>query len=217
MAKVTQPLGSIEARGSVGGLTYNTWRGIRTVKTRSGPAALPSPLMLQILAYAASATTTWKTITQAERDRWNAWAVDRREPMWTGQDKRLTGYNWFVRLQVRQQLLGNIPDDFPPNYAIKWSIENLRLDLIAGDMLLWWTDPGIPDVNDYYVEIYRAGPLSAGRNATIHDAFRVTAVQFFLEGYSWSAPAPGTYTCFARLLHYNGLVTPFQSARLTVT
>lgn len=216
MAKVTLPLGSAEARGSVGGFTYNTWRGIRTVKVRSGPKAEPSDLMRQRLAIAAEATLNWKLKTQEERDGWNEWAATRREPMWTGQDKRLTGYNWWVRMWVRLWLIDQYLNPWPPEYTIAHSLTITQLNVAGGIIGIFWDYIPFTDDADYWVETYLAGPLSAGRNATIHDAFRKAGDPYTYSSSGLCPAAPGTWTAFARLLHITGLATPFQSARLTI-
>lgn len=217
MAIVTQPLGSSEARGSVGGLTYTTWRGKHICKARQPdrpPAAGDALAMLQ-LAWAADGD--WNGIDQPSRDRWNAWAAQQREPHWTGQDKRLTGHNWFVRIYVRQCLLGNIPELIVPNYAITHSLTGLYLALSANELELNWTVLTWPDDADYYIELYLAGPLSPGIHATLHHALRWGAFPYLNAPASLGIYPPGTYTAFPRLMHISGLATPFQSARLTVT
>lgn len=216
MAKVTQPLGSSEARGSVGGFTFNTWRGIHTVKTRSGPKDEPSQLMLDMLALAAAATADWKGKPQLQRDAWNAWAAKRREPFWTGQDKRLTGYNWYLRLYVRRCLIGIFEDQPPSEHTIDRVISGLYTSAGATGFDLAWDIPTWPDVAEYYVEVYLTHPLSAGRMATIHDAFRYGANPASAGIMEIEPLAEGTYTAFARLLHITGLVTPFLSTRVTI-
>jgi len=216
MAKVTQPLGSSEARGSVGGFTFNTWRGIHTVKTRSGPKDEPSQLMLDMLALAAAATNDWKVQPQAQRDAWNAWAATRREPFWTGQDKRLTGYNWYLRLYVRRCLIDIFEHQPPPEHTIDHVISGLYAAGGPTGFDLAWDIPTWTDVAEYYVEVYLTHPLSAGRNATIHDAFRYNAAAASTGLMDVSPLAGGTYTAFARLLHVTGLVTPFLSRRVTI-
>lgn len=216
MAKVTQPLGSAEARGSVGGLTYNTWRGIRTVKTRSGPKAEPSQKMLNLLAIAAEGTDEWRLLTQAKRDIWNAWAATKREPMWTGQDKRLTGYNWWIRIWVRRYLIEAGPEDYPPDYTIAHTLTGITLTRPIYDIVFAWDTPEFSDWDDYWVEVYMTKPLSTGRNATIHDAFRIFAQNYPIGLANYDPPTAGKTTAFLRLLHENGLVTPFQSVSITI-
>lgn len=216
MAIVTQPLGSAEARGSVGGLTYNTWRGKRTVKTRSGPTAEPSEKMLEMIGYAQLANAEWKALTDEQRAAWRDWAAIQREPHWTGQDKRLTGHNWFVRLFVRQTLIFETPADTPPNYTIPHHLVLTALADVAGTLGLFWSYVPWADDADYYVQIYLTAPLSAGRNATLHDAQRNTEVTYTGGSAGLIPTAPGTFTAFARLLHVTGLASSWQSIRTTI-
>lgn len=59
MAKVTLPLMSAEARGKVGGLIYNTWRGNSTVKIKKAPAQPRTARQLLIRAFATTCSRAW--------------------------------------------------------------------------------------------------------------------------------------------------------------
>jgi len=80
MAVVTQPLGSSEARGSVGGLTYSTWRGKHTVRTRQGPTREPTTDQLVYIALLTEFSQGWNTLTPEQRTHWRDWARDHRDP-----------------------------------------------------------------------------------------------------------------------------------------
>lgn len=163
MAKVTQPLGSAEARGSVGGLTYNTWRGLHTVKTRSGPATQKSELQLLAIARIEEADAVWIAQTQATRDKWNAWAAAQRFPSWTGTDKRITGHNWFVKLYIAQlRIFGDPGLVFPPD-PISIELRTPYLDTVVGNVQVVWENDLWPDPSLFCVEAWTHKPTSAGR------------------------------------------------------
>jgi hypothetical protein len=217
MAIVTAPLMSAEARGSVHHLTFNTWRGKNTVKLRSGPHVPDTGGRLAALQFAHDADANWKALQPSEREAWNDWAAQQREPHWTGQDLRLTGHNWFVRIYVRQSLTSGDATMLIPNYAIHYTLEGFYLDTFAGSLRAWWTYADFPEPGDYWVEVYLTAPLSAGRNATIHNATRVAAWTIDSPPVILRASAAGTFTAFGRFVHLTGLVTPYQSSRLTIT
>jgi hypothetical protein len=217
MAIVTGPLNSSEARGSVGDLTYNTWRGKHTVKRRCGPKIPDSGNRYAALENGQYADSLWKLLSQDQRDEWIQWAASLREPHWTGQDKRLTGHNWYVRITVRRRLLGNAPLLHPPNYTITHAILDLYATPNSTYIVTTWTFEDFPDAGDYFVQLYLAGPHSIGRHATIHDAIRQGEAAFGDENFFVGDLAAGTYTVFCRLMHETGLVSPWQSDTATLS
>lgn len=102
MAKVIGPLHSSEARGRVGGLIFNTWRGSATVKAKHAPAQPGGAAQLQMRANASMLARYWGSILDAvDRATWTAYAVAHVLTDWTGSTKRLTGLNWFLACSAR--------------------------------------------------------------------------------------------------------------------
>lgn len=114
MVKVVSPLFSAEARGSVGELTYSTHRGTSTVRVRKGPAKQYSTRQIEVRNCTAQSTALWRTLTATVRDLWNQYATDHLCTDWTGSPKRLSGFNWFVRLNCVLLDSGNSPVTLPP-------------------------------------------------------------------------------------------------------
>ena len=216
MAIVTQPLGSAEARGSVGGLTYSTWRGKHIVKARQPDRPDATGEALAMLQLAWDADASWIALTQPERDRWNAWAAQQREPHWTGQDKRLTGHNWYVRIYVRQSLIGGFPDSAIPTTPVTYDMIDLVLSWTVLNLWLNYTVEFFPGWGGHYVQVYCTGPLSAGINATIHMATIAAVAGYGAMPMPLGMVGSGTYTAFVRLINTQGLANSWQSCRLTV-
>lgn len=217
MALVTQPLGSSEARGSVGGLTYNTWRGKHTVKTRSGPARLPTALQLEVLAYAATARSIWITSDQTFRDRWNAYAAQAREPHWTGNDKRITGYNWFTRCYVRAvRTFATYPTD-PPSSELIAYCPTFEATAVGSDVILSWASmPGFPDAS-HQVTIYRDVAASDGCRPYIKNAQFLASNDYTDDAYTDPDTPVGTLDYWARVQRSDGLVSVWSHARTMMT
>lgn len=228
MAKVVGPLHSTEARGSVGGLTYNTWRGLRTVKGRGGPAGPATGQRLAMLQLGKAASINWGLLGPDQRDAWNLFGNRQLLLDWTGQHKRNSGHSWYVSCWVRSTLLEQTPPDDPPALLNTWRGSNYgayHTPQPEGDPPVYyysiitvsWILADIPPDQQYYVELYLAGPASAGRQLTIHDAVRVGASIADDTYAAANADHNGSYRIFARPVTATGLVGPWFSAPITIT
>jgi hypothetical protein len=217
MAIVTQPLGSVEARGSVGGLTYATWRGKHTVRTRAGPSREPTADQLAVLALAEEAKNAWQDLTDTERSAWNHWAAEHREPHWTGNDKRLSGFNWFVRIYVRQGFYFETTPSAPPDHDLLYTITDVAATVLGTDVSLTWTPTpfGPPDFDLCIAFKHKAA--SPGRAPDIHYAqfWRSTGIN---DGLLTDTDLDaGTYDYWLRFLQADALAGVWQHVRAQVT
>jgi len=217
MAKVVGPLHSSEARGSIGALTYNTWRGISTVKTRCPPTPRDSDDQIAIRALTRACTVAWQAATDAQRTTWNDYAVDHPDIDWTGNPKRISGYNWFVRINVRRQLLELPIDPLPPSDVVNYSIQDLTFTLADGAFDITWTVQDWLPLFTQHLEFYVAGPHSAGRHPNLPESDRKGHATQFGGTWTYDPAPPGWYTVFARPLSIWGLVGVFASVRGQVT
>ncbi len=210
MAKVVGPLHSSEARGSVGSLTYNTWRGISIVKARAGPATQYSDAQVALRANTALATDDWQNLSDAHRQEWEQYALQHPDIDWTGNPQRLTGYNWFIRATVRAFLVGAGMRPSPPDIVINYRIFNLRttpgVDFIT---ILWQVTPLEPP-GYFKVEAYGSKAHTPARHPTIKQCTRIG--YDIADGLSlpWNDPGAGLHTIFARLIHTQGVVGPWH-------
>lgn len=206
MAKVLNPLNSSEARGRVGGLVYNTWRGIRTVKTHTDPGHQDDPLRHAHFEKIRDAGKRWATIGDDLRASWNHFANAHPQIDWTGRPVRLAGFHWYVRIQVTLQDIQQAYNDTPPTEPCTCTPLALAIESIYPSLYLSWTiDPLVP-VNTYDVQCFLTRPHSAGRHPTLHDAY-LYDYTFYETGYAWVGPLPlGIYTVFARPIHWNGMI-----------
>ena len=216
MAKVTGPLHSSEARGAVGSLTYNSWRGLSTVKARSGPLVTMSDDQRALRALTAACTVLWQAATQATRDGWNIYALNHPDTDWTGLDKRLSGYNWFIRINVRRQLVGQAILSTPPATSVTIRLLNYQLYGAGTDLWTTWdvADPPMGEV--YFVEAYLTAALSAGRFASIKEAQRHGYRTFETGGDGYESMAAGSYTIFGRIVRDNGTVGTFVRSSVSI-
>jgi hypothetical protein len=206
VAKVTQPLGSSEARGALGGFVYNTWRGISTVRTRVTPLTEYSDAQIALRILSASCTARWKAISQATRDKWAFYAKNHLDSDWTGNPKRLSGYNWFLRINVRILLVGGAIVDTPPTYTLAFNLTGFIVFDAGPYITCSYTYVAYGGPGTLYNEYYAAGPYSAARNPTQKDAKRIGYSTNGSGGLNWIPPIAGYYHIFTRPVLSNGVV-----------
>jgi hypothetical protein len=205
MAKVLNPLNSTEARGRVGGLVYNTWRGIRTVKTHTQPQHQDDPKRQAHKLIVQEAGIRWSSITTEQRTAWDHFASLHPNIDWTGAKIRLAGYHWYVRIQTTLIDTGNLYIDDPPTELHSWFPSDLTAASPAGDIVIEWTGSGLPLADRHYLDVWWTKPLSAGRHPSIHEATRHGYCSGEDNTYIIQSAPTGYYTLFLRTICVSGL------------
>lgn len=197
MPKVKNPLFSQEARGGIGGLVYNTWRGINYVKTNTSPTGQGTALRLAAQALLITTAKLWATATDTNRAAWGQWAVDHPVTDWTGSPKRLTGMNWFVKLNLHLGRLGTAAVLTPPTIAAPASVVGLVLSKVTSNLCAAWTTPITGSVK---LEFWVTGPHSVGLLGKLEKAHYKTHLlaNASQPAVVVTAPGLGRWTVFVR-------------------
>jgi len=215
MAKIVGPLFSSEARGRMGGVVYGTHRGKSVAKAFKSPSNVKSAAQLNARAILARLSRYWASLTQEERDTWNAYALVHTLTDWTGQAKRLTGANWFVALSsiLAQHLIAAVHS--APTVVAPDAPEAFVAITGVGEVTLNW-DAGGPASS--IVEIRAFGSHSPGKLGTLIGSKVVAWIDGELGTANVTLDPIGTYTFFARRIStIDGLPSPWVSAFTQVT
>jgi hypothetical protein len=207
MAKVVGPLHASEARGKVGGLVYNSWRGFATVKAKHAPAQPQTSAQLLVRAIAVACSRAWQLLTnQAD---WVTYANSHTLVDWTNTPKRLTGANWYVMLSTRLLKRAIAAVVTPPIVLPPIALTSLTA-IDAGDHIEVDWLPLLSATEN--VEIWIDGPHSPGRQGSIPNA-RYNMDGTGTVGAANTGPCPvGRYTIYARVISItDGQVSPFLS------
>jgi hypothetical protein len=215
MAKCTAPAMSAETRGRVGGLVYNTWRGVRYVKIKTGPAQPRSQKQLQIRSWAIMLARKWQTLLLATQDNWREYARTHTTTDFTNTPVRATGSNWYVALNTRLLSIPKAIIDQPPAAPAPAPLDLFTAAGASGQIDLTWT--ATADWGDY-VQVFLQGPHSPGAIGSLPKArFKVWA-QGPSGALSITSLGPGTYDVWARVCYQDtGLVSTWVTARAAVT
>jgi len=213
MAKVIAPLHASEARGRMGGLVYNSWRGAAVVKAKHAPAQPRT--VKQLLARAVAVLLSRKWADLSNQADWNAYAAAHPLVDWTGSTKRLTGANWYVMLNTRQLKNMGATKDTPPDVNAPDPVDGLAA--VGGDGLITvtWVAPAGP--NDR-IEFWLDGPNTPGRQGSLVRASFTTIKEGDTSGSTITGLRTGVYTVYARVVSIvDGQVSPFVSKTAVVT
>lgn len=220
MAKVVMPLNSLAARGKMGAIIFNTWRGMNTVKAFRSPVQPGSVDQLEMRALLTDATRAWAALTAAQRTGWNDYAELHLESDWSGVQKRLTGQNWYVRTYVFLLLCGAAAPTTAPTAAAPASLTGAGFAYVAGPpkkITLTWT---APVAATSFLQLWQTPALSTGRIPKFEMAEEfVTIAASTASPYDAVSPiVAGRYGFWCRVIDtLTGLASEFTSADITVT
>lgn len=217
MAIVTGPLHSSEARGAVGGLVYNTHRGRAYVKANVTPATQYSAEQIASRAVMVDVIGQWQSITDAQRADWHHFATMHPLPSWTGSDKRISGWNWFAKVNYRLAYMGEGMLDNPPNQITGFIFSGTitRTGPLKFD-ITWTAASPAPDPA-WSFWFRKVGPHSTGAHPSIKLAkltiigFEQTAEQTF------SVATIGAYTVYVTPVSLQGIEMPPTALTIVLT
>jgi len=205
MAKVTAPLNSGEARGKVGDLVYNTWRGIATVRARVTPKNEFTEARVAMQDLLKTIAPTWKNLDHTTRALWHAFAAQHVFPDWTGLDLKLPAWNWFIRTQMIRAHDALTPSDLPPEPACLLRLWPTYAYPGAGEADVQFNSDPHETSYDFNYEAWLTHPLSTGRNPTLHDAHFIKSGNAYPSVLTIPLETLGTYTIFMRPVHNSGI------------
>lgn len=215
MAKLVGPLHSSEARGRLGGVIYNSYRGKSTAKSWKSPSQPRSAAQMLQRAFATTITRAWSLLTPLNRTNWNNYAVAHLLTDWTGQPKRITGANWYMRCSSLLKKTGSAVQANSPTDPAPDAVELFSAATGILQSVLTWTAGG-PTTT--YVQIMLVGPHTAGSNPTILRAKHNSFIYGNLGTATVNGLLKGTETFFARRVSaLNGLASPWVKASAVIT
>lgn len=197
------------------GLIFNTWRGIATVKAFCSPAQPRTKIQLATRAWTTQLVRAWATLTQPNRDHWNAYAVTHPESDWTGNPKRLTGLNWFVRCNFRILRLGGTQIAEPPAVAAPLPVETFTAaDGILQSICTWLFEDAAAD----RFWIYGFGPHSQGLDCKRERASIIAAGTASMKTITITSLSPGRYTFWIVVVNIEtGLASTYLTDTADIT
>jgi len=154
-----------ELKGKIGGTVFQSGR--YGFQARNKPQAFRNPSVTQshIRGVILTISKNWRTLTQAERDSWDAVA-----PSWPavdafGNPMLLTGYNVFCKCNFWRWNLANTIDANGSLPELIWVPTSVTLDIQEALAKVEISYAPDPVDNNTTVLVYTAGQVSAGRTS----------------------------------------------------
>lgn len=165
MAIMTPGTTVSEIRGSIAGQTFSRNRFGMYVRQRSVPVNPNSPSQAQARGRVATCSTYWRdTLTQAQRDAWDAYAAATSWKNALGMDISLTGLNMFMRTNQAALLCGaSIITAAPatpgiPDEPVDWTP---TADSSGNEFSIAYT--WTPDTDDQFWLFFASRPYAASK------------------------------------------------------
>jgi hypothetical protein len=140
------------------------------------------------------------------------YAERQTETDWTGQVKRLSGYNWFIRINVRRLLAGSVINATPPIES--WTYPDFTFEAFNNLNVLefGWTVPYGWHSEFGVLEIRSTYPQSAGRNLNLPEVNTIGRPSVYDQYWSSGLTDFGFYTFFYRIIDGCGIVSQWRKA-----
>lgn len=118
MARVTYGPLVTELAGSIGGVTFLRNASGPIAKLRTNPTVNPSPDQSTYQTNLAKCVSYWPSLSQANKDLWDAFALAHDHTTPWGDIKTLSGYQWFLSVNLNLLLIGYLVNPVPPTWFI---------------------------------------------------------------------------------------------------
>lgn len=227
MARVTYGPYITELAGSVGGFTFLRNASGPIVKLRSNPTVNPSPDQSVYQTNLAKLVAYWPTLSGANKDLWDAFALAHDHTTPWGETRTLSGYQWFISVNLNMLFMERSILSSPPAWVVYSPPPAFIIQVAATYIRLLWDPEWTPDA---YWTLYVSLPLRQSSLKLRHPLFALhhrtssnpvgsqdfTYIYELLTNITWSTFYPSANcSIIARVLqisHTRGLTSAFTSA-----
>lgn len=146
MARVTYGDSITEYAGSIGGVTFQRNPSGPIAKLRSRPIVNPSPDQSIYQINMAKSVAFWPTLSQVNKDLWDAFAVAHDHTTPWGETKTLSGYQWFLSVSLNMLFMERAILSSPPAWVVYSPPPSFTIQVSPTYIRLFWDPAWTPDV-----------------------------------------------------------------------
>lgn len=152
-----------------------------------------TPAQISIRDTAAVVTSAWQSLDQEHRCQWEAFSREHLLPSWTGSPKRISAYNWFMKLNWNSYRFFDGPYSSPPTDLPAYVLESPIGVFSDPSISISWSPQSLDPVNTWCLSFWIEGPYLHQRIPSIKRAKLTDLV--LQENSPWllTPPSSGWY------------------------
>lgn len=179
MAKFTPGAIISEIRGTIASTTFSKNAAGAIIRNRVVPINRNSTVQNNQRQTFSNISSSWRGLTQAERNSWIAAAADFPYQDSLGQTKFLSGAQLYEKLNLNLALIGGTPIDTAPSPASFPPIEITSVTASTSALSAAFTASPVP--TGFTAVFYATRPLSAGKQFVNKSDFRFVQIEAAAE------------------------------------
>jgi hypothetical protein len=182
MARVQYGSIITELNGSIGGFSFQQNSSGKIARTRVSRISSATPKQIFPKNSFVYVVSLWNSLTPYQKGLWNTFAAANPFTDYWGRTKYLTGYNWFMGLNINLWLIETVEITTPPTLGSPVVVPDFFLDVSDAALLI---DFDVEyDPSDVELFIFASPPLKSAsernrkalRLINIHTSFPVTVI-----------------------------------------
>ncbi len=174
--------------GSIGGTTYGHNKGGMYMRGRGIPYNPNSARQQATRGHFAFYANNWSTsLTQAQRDLWNAYAQTHTVKGPFGEDVYINGISWFIMFNSRLADAGFAAKYVPPPFAAPYGLTTFNCDISAITTVDVTFTPALSGVRA--MQLWMTLPGTQGQTPNFRQA-RLVGYSALSEASPWAATMP---------------------------
>jgi len=205
MARVQYGAVVTELEGSVGGFTFQRNSSGSIVRARPTQSKTSTPKQTLAQSKHATILNQWQRLTLSQKEMWNDYAALYTKVNAFGQDKKLTGLNWYESINQVFDQLGITQVEEPPAHFVPSGVPSFSIEITAltlkvifdpvftptdEDLSIWTTQP-VTRVTANLRNEYRSTAVVTGDN---YGTIDITSAWSAAHGIPW--PPTSNVACF---------------------
>jgi len=230
MARIVYTIGEIF--GSIGGLTFQRNSSGKIIRGRPTVGKKSTSRQQRSHAVHNELLRGWQLLTNAQKDLWNTYGNTFVKINKFGQDKTLTGANWFESLNFFRQLLSlplftsppaHLLPSSPPTFEIELTATTISInftsahDYVDSPVVVWVTIP-TRKISNSINQIRKFALIISAAPA---DPLDITTEWETATGLSWSPvtnfPNANIFVCLESVKASSGITSPMVCGKKSTT
>jgi hypothetical protein len=157
MARIVYSAEINEIIGSIGGTCFQRNNSGTISRLKNINRGKPSLLRQGANIVLGNIVKSWSALTLTQQGVWNTWAGLHTKFNYYGVERTLTGFNWFLSININRHLTGQAILSAPPTYVTPGTVPDYTMEPTAVSIEIEW---GVWATEaDYYCFVFATPPI----------------------------------------------------------